>query len=124
MHTTGLPLINYLPDGLALRMARRCSKRVAPEDGWETLLRAGIRGGTVGEILQNLAASDASALLRPRPEVGDQIDLWYGKLSRRQAWLKAGVWGALKMLKAVSGIELTPELALAIRKPAELTAAR
>jgi 2-polyprenyl-3-methyl-5-hydroxy-6-metoxy-1,4-benzoquinol methylase len=121
IHTTGLPLINYLPDGLALRMAR-LSKRVRPEDNWESLLRAGIRGGTVREILGILeacgAASGSPVLLQPRSSVGDQLDLWYGKLSPRHAWFKRSVWLSLKALKTVSGIELTPELALAIRKVA------
>jgi 2-polyprenyl-3-methyl-5-hydroxy-6-metoxy-1,4-benzoquinol methylase len=118
IHTTGLPLINYLPDGLALRMAR-LSKRVRPEDDWETLLRAGIRGGTVREILGILAASGSPPiLLQPRKSVGDQLDLWYGKLSPRHAWLKQSVWLSLKVLKTVSGVELTPELALALRKAA------
>jgi 2-polyprenyl-3-methyl-5-hydroxy-6-metoxy-1,4-benzoquinol methylase len=118
MHTTGLPMINYLPDGLALRMARRFSKRVKLDADWEALLRMGVRGGTVREILAILATCGSPALLRPRSSVGDQIDLWYGKLSRHHAWLKKSIWVSLKILKTATGVELTPELALAIRKEA------
>jgi len=118
MHTTGLPMINYLSDGLAHRAARHFSKRVSPDGDWEELLRMGIRGGTVREILEILATCGSPALIEPGMGVGDQIDLWYGKLSRRHAWLKKSVWASLKMLKRVTGIELTPELALAIRKQA------
>lgn len=117
-HTTGLPLINYLPDGLALRIARRFSKHVRGDEDWEALLRAGIRGGTVREILGILASSGSPALLEPRKSVGDQIDLWHGKLSRRHAWFKKSIWLSLKMLKMLTGVQLTPELALAIRKEA------
>lgn len=117
-HTTGLPLINYLPDRLALRMARRFSARVKPDDDWETLLREGIRGGTVREILGILAKDGSPVLLEPRKHVGDRIDLWYGKLSSRHAWLKWSVWASLKLLKATTGAVLTPELSLAIRKQA------
>jgi len=115
-HTTGLPLINYLPDRLALRMARRLSRRVKRDDDWETLLRAGIRGATVREILGILATCGSPSLLQPKGSVGDRIDLWYRKLSRRNAWLKRSIWLSLKTLKVISGVELTPELALAIRK--------
>jgi 2-polyprenyl-3-methyl-5-hydroxy-6-metoxy-1,4-benzoquinol methylase len=115
-HTTGLPLINYLPDELAWRMATRLSRRVRRDDEWETLLRAGIRGGTAGEVMDILGDFGEPVMLAPRREVGDQIDLWYGKLSRRHAWLKFGIWAGLKTLKHVGRVELTPELALAIRK--------
>lgn len=117
-HTTGLPLINFLPDALALRAARRFSKHVAPGTDWPTLLRMGIRGGTTREVLDILSPHGAPKLLAPRRDVGDQIDLWHGKLSPRHAWLKRGIWASLKALKAATRIELTPELALAIRKAA------
>jgi len=116
IHTTGLPLINYLPDSLALLMARHFSRRVRPDDDWDTMLRAGIRGSTVREIMGILATYGSPTLLEPRNSVGDQIDLWYGRLSRRHAALKKMIWAALKVLKKTTGIELTPELALAIRK--------
>lgn len=115
-HTTGLPFINYLPDGLALRAARRFSKHVAPGTDWPTLLRMGIRGGTTREILGILSGCGSPVLMKPLKRVGDQLDLWHGKLSPRHAWFKRSVWLSLKTLKAVSGIELSPELALAIRK--------
>src|SRR5205085_4362018 len=84
MHTTGLPLINYLPDALAFSAARRFSKRINGDEDWTALLRAGIRGATTGEILRVLGAR--SALLEPQR--GDHIALWYGKLSKRYGWLK------------------------------------
>ena len=117
-HTTGLPGINYLPDGIALRAARRFSKRVGPGADWQKLLRDGIRGGTVGEILGILAASGKPALLEPRESVGDRIDLWRQTLSPRHARVKDGIWVFLKLLKLATGIQVTPDLALAIRNAA------
>lgn len=117
MHTTGLPGINYLPDRLALRAARRFSKRVGRNADWQTLLREGIRGGTVRELLGLLATGGSSALLEPRKNVGDRIDLWRASLSPRHAWLKDGIWMSLKLLKCATGVQLTPDLALALRKP-------
>jgi 2-polyprenyl-3-methyl-5-hydroxy-6-metoxy-1,4-benzoquinol methylase len=117
VHTTyGLPLINYLPDSLTLWAARKFSKRVSPTDDWTTLLRRGIRGGTVPEILDILGGPAHAELLRPSPEVGDRIDLWFSTLSPRHAWLKRSIWGSLKVIKALTGKQITPTLSLAIRK--------
>jgi 2-polyprenyl-3-methyl-5-hydroxy-6-metoxy-1,4-benzoquinol methylase len=112
MHTTGLPLLNYLPDALALSVARRFCKRINGDEDWPALLRAGIRGATIGEILRVLGGG--ATLLAPKH--GDQIDLWYGKLSSRHGWLKRSIWAALKALKPIAGIHLVPELTLALRK--------
>lgn len=117
-HTTGLPLINYLPDGIAMRVARRFSPHVRRDMQWEEMLRAGIRGATVGEVLRILSKQGSPALLAPRRGVGDRIDLWYAKLSPRRAWLKRSLWASLKAGKRITGLELTPQLALAIRKHA------
>jgi 2-polyprenyl-3-methyl-5-hydroxy-6-metoxy-1,4-benzoquinol methylase len=116
LHTTGLPLINFLPDWLAMRIARRFSRRVNPAADWERMLRDGIRGATVREIVRMLGGS--VAVLAPRAEVGDRIDVWYGKLSPRCALLKKSIWASLKVLKMLSGIQLTPSIALALRKQA------
>lgn len=114
MHTTGLALINYLPDGLAYRAAHRFSRRVHPEDDWQTLLRDGIRGATVREVLGILPG--AAELLAPLPGTGDRIDLWHRKLSPRYRLLKRSAWLALKLLKPLGGEDFVPELCLAIRK--------
>lgn len=113
VHTTMLPLINYLPDRLAHLTARLLSKRVNPDDrSWETMLRDGIRGATRREILSHL---DPCAVIL-EPMSGDLIDLWYGKLSKSHAWLKRTIWGALKVLKRLGAGDCVPELTLAIRK--------
>ena len=114
-HTTGgLPFINYLPDRVALAYARRFAKRIAPTETWSSLLRRGIRGGTVGEIMGILGGCARAELLPPR--VGDRIDLWHRTLSRRHAVLKKAVRTALKLNRVVTGLEIVPTLALAIRK--------
>src|SRR5438309_766029 len=80
IHTTGLPLINYLPDALAYRFTQHFCKRINGDEDWPALLRAGIRGATIGEILRVLGGD--AALVKPKQ--GDQIDLWHGKLSRSE----------------------------------------
>jgi 2-polyprenyl-3-methyl-5-hydroxy-6-metoxy-1,4-benzoquinol methylase len=116
VHTTGLPLINYLPDKLALLAARKFSKLVHPDEDWPTLLRRGIRGATVSEILEILRTCGTPVLLKPAKEVGDRIDLWLSSLSNRYAWLKKSIWASLKAIKGLTGVEITPTLNLAIRK--------
>lgn len=113
MHTTRLPLINYLPASLAHRIARRYA-RADIGGTWEAMLRAGIRGATSGEIV-GLLGPDAR-LMEPRQ--GDLIDLWYGKLSKRHAAFKKGLRATLKAIKPLGGTHLVPELTLAIRKSA------
>lgn len=117
-HTTGLPFINYLPDSLALAYARRFCKRMSPTESWNSMLRRGIRGGTVREVLGVLGGRAHAELLAPRESVGDRIDLWHGSLSRRYAALKRSVWAGLKLGKALTGLEIVPSLSLAIRKVA------
>jgi SAM-dependent methyltransferase len=117
VHTTsGMPLINYLPDRMTLEIVRRFSRRYAGEVSWERLLRDGIRGGTVPEVLGILAQNGHPVLLAPRGEVGDRIDLWYQGLSARHRWLKLTIWASLKLVKAVTGKVMAPSLALAVRK--------
>ena len=123
-HTTGLPLLNYLPRSVVLAIARRHSDRVARNESWESLLRRGIRGGRVGTILRQLGrgAAGRPELLAPAElACADRIDLWLllsqrmsggGPPGAKKRILAAG----LKLLKRLSGVELLPELSLAIRK--------
>lgn len=121
-HTTRLPLLNYLPSAAALRYARRCSPRVRREDTWEDLLRAGIRGGTVGEIMRLLRrAGGKPRLLEPNaPGIRDRIDIWRAvSTSRRSPAALDALARAMKLWRAVTGTVVTPSLALAIRKEAD-----
>ena len=117
VHTTGgMPLINYLPDRLALRVLRKYCALVKPDEEWHTLLRRGIRGATVPEVLRCLSDPRHAILLKPAARVGDRIDLWLNTLSAKHGWLKRSIWASLKAIKLVTGREITPSLSLAIRK--------
>jgi 2-polyprenyl-3-methyl-5-hydroxy-6-metoxy-1,4-benzoquinol methylase len=120
-HTTGLPLINYLPDRLALSFARSFSKRVDRHETWEALLRQGIRGGTENEVAGIITTSCAgkATVLRPRAQDGirDRIDIWYTESSRaRLPAIKLSMRVLFKLVKAVTGAQITPELILAVEK--------
>jgi len=119
LHSTMLPFINYMPRSLALIYARVFSKMIDPKNSWEQLLREGIRGATVGEIVANLKNFGANPeLLKPsRNGLTDRIDLFYSKTDlSRHTMLKKSAWGVLKGLRMLTGIELITDLTLALRK--------
>ena len=121
LHTTGLPLINYLPDRLTLFCSRRFCKRVSRNASWDELLRRGIRGGTTREIMTILNRDGRKAeLLNPsRLRVRDHIDLWYrlSSTTRKPLIKRLMKWG-FRAVKAVTGVNMIPTLSLAIRKVA------
>lgn len=61
-HTTGLPLIPYLPPGLAFRLARALSDRVEPTETLEDLVGRGMVGVTYWEILRALPRGEARCM--------------------------------------------------------------
>lgn len=123
IHTTGLPLINYLPNRLAHVAATKLSRRVDKGASWEQLLRAGIRGGTEREVrgLLPTANGQAPIQLRPRePNLHDAPDLWYtiamqrhASASRRAAWLM------FKAVNLVTRDGFGTWLYMALRRPAD-----
>jgi len=119
MHTTGLPLINYLPDRLTLYCARRFSERVSLDASWPELLRKGIRGGTTREIIALLDREGREAEVINPSQLGvkDHIDLWYqlSSTTRKPLTKKLMMWG-FRVVKAVTGVTVIPTLSLAIRK--------
>ncbi|NLE75336.1 MAG: class I SAM-dependent methyltransferase [Chloroflexi bacterium] len=61
-HTTGLPLLPYLPASLAFRYARAASPRVAPTETLSDLVERGMIGVTYWEVLHALKPGDAVCL--------------------------------------------------------------
>jgi len=119
-HTTGgLPLINYLPKNIALLYVRNFSKRNLSLDSWTTLLRKGIRGGSLKEILNILSTSEYKPILMDPSRLGikNRIDLWY-QISEKTKYgaAKKIIRKVISIINAISSIELTPYLELAIRK--------
>lgn len=121
-HTTGLPLINYLPDRIALAYARHFSNRIPKSDSWESLLRKGVRGGAAQDILRRIEKNGGEAsILKPiRLGIHDWTDLWFegyaANASGRFSHLKRYSKIFFKAFSAITGILFVPYLSLAIKK--------
>jgi 2-polyprenyl-3-methyl-5-hydroxy-6-metoxy-1,4-benzoquinol methylase len=121
-HTTSLPAINYVPDWLALRLARRFSKRVKADASWESLLRAGIRGSTEGEVLGILrrARGGTPTALRPhRIGLRDRYDLWSAVTAPYIPFAaRVCTTFTLRTIERLTGIGMVPTLSMAVQKTA------
>lgn len=119
LHTTLMPIINYLPDKWTYEISRRFSKRVRRDDTWEQLLRKGIRGGTVNEIMKSLPVRMGKpVLLEPKNNgLRDRIDLYYYNTNQnRLKTVKQIAKFGIKAINAMSGAAIIPDLSLAIQK--------
>lgn len=121
VHTTGgLPLVNYLPSAVALRVVTRMSQQVEAGVTWSQLLRRGLRGGTERQFMRILADAGHhdAAIERPTKQgVKDQFDLWY-RISRGNGppGVKSHLRTVFRALHRILGISFTPYLAFAVRK--------
>lgn len=119
-HTTGLPGINYLPARAARFCALRLSKRLrGGAYSWDELLRKGIRGGSVREVMRILhRTGHAAELLRPsRRGVTDRIDLWYAlSTARRPHPAKRAVRWLYRAVFVTTRRTIVPVLTLALRR--------
>lgn len=121
-HTTsGMPLINYLPDRVTHYLVSHFSKRRSGSS-WEQLLRAGIRGATPKEIcssLRELGEEGIPVRLEPHLNgVHNDIELWYrstSTMSRRSAAIKRAIRTSAYVLWPLRQFML-PTIILAIRK--------
>lgn len=120
-HTTGLPLINYFPDQLAHLYATRFSKRNLEKADWPELLRRGIRGGSVREIMNILAACPQGAVLLEPSYLGikDRVDLWYVKIDRSKYPKIKELYALFARLLYSVGISMLPHISIAIKKKTE-----
>jgi SAM-dependent methyltransferase len=118
-HTTGLPLLNFLPDRAAHLAARRFSERIAPDATWPDLLRRGIRGGTEGGIVDDIRSGGGDPdLLRPtRLGLRDHADLWYAySTTARPHPVKRVMRTAFRAISRAARSSYAPGLSLALRK--------
>jgi SAM-dependent methyltransferase len=118
-HTTGLPLINFLPDRAAHLAARRFSERIDRGATWPELLRAGIRGGTERSIVRAIRGGGGDPLLLRPTRLGlkSHTDLWYAYSVRVRAHpVKRAMRTAFRTISRIGGTSYAPSLSVALRK--------
>ena len=117
-HTTGIPLLNYLPDSVALPVARLLSSRVKKRETWQSLLRRGIRGATSQEVLEILKSQDPGAeLVPPGRGLKTSHQIWLEAASERKMSVPMTIAvNTVKKLTAATGIGISPYICLAVRK--------
>ena len=119
IHTTNLPLINYLPSKLALPLVHAFSKRKQKDVDWQTLLRRGIRGGTPEEILKILKIEANQPILLKPTKMGlkSRADLWYQYVKEKNpnGYKKFG-FSLIRFFNYLPVICILPDLSLAIKK--------
>ena len=111
-HTTGLPLLNYLPHQLTLALAQRFGKYQHKGD-WPAYLRAGIRGGTEWSVLREIGYP--AEVLRPRQ--GDRADYWLTGTSSQRRTMKRLVAAGFRLADRLWGTIPATHLDVALRKP-------
>jgi 2-polyprenyl-3-methyl-5-hydroxy-6-metoxy-1,4-benzoquinol methylase len=122
LHSTHLPLINYLPDRAAHWAARKFASGgdVNRSPVWSDHLRGGIRGATEKSILRSITSNEDSipVLLEPSQRgLKDRCDYWHSRLSHRShKLLKGAAKMVLKTVYGLTGTVLTPNLSIAIQK--------
>lgn len=120
-HTTRLPLLNYLPAGAAHWAATRLSDRVPADASWHELLRSGIRGGTLGEIVSDIrhGGGDPLVLTPSGRGFSDHADLWFSySAQRRRTQVKKLMRGTFRVIGRVANTPFAPGLSLAFEKRA------
>jgi len=108
-HTSGLPLINFLPDKAAHLVARRFSKRIAQDASWPSLLRRGIRGGTEGSLVRDVRGGGGDPLLLRPQRLGltSHADLWYATRVRPHP-VKRAMRVAFRAINRIGGTSYAP----------------
>jgi 2-polyprenyl-3-methyl-5-hydroxy-6-metoxy-1,4-benzoquinol methylase len=127
-HTSGLALINYLPDSLALWAVHKFSKRAIRHSSWDQLLRAGVRGASVSEIMRHLSRIDPNAVrLQPIRLAASWAGIWYAakraRLRQVQSRLLRAAIVATERFVRLTRLPISPYVNIAISKGSESSAA-
>jgi SAM-dependent methyltransferase len=120
-HTTGgVWLLNYLPPTPAMWWARQCSRKIPRDATWPQLLRKGIRGGSVGEIVSILRREpgDRPEVLVPRLlGCTSRADIWCRETTLMSGSTSKNLMRSVLRLLGPLGTATLPYLAIAVRKP-------
>lgn len=115
-HTTSRPLVNYLPDRLALAVTRR-SGLYGPDLTWTGALRDGLRGATIAEIITciDAPAGTIQQMTSNERDARDQLELWWWGESRHTRQ-KAMAYRGLGWLRRLTGGVISPWINVVFHK--------
>jgi len=120
-HSTSRPLVNYMPDRLALFTMRHLSKggRFSHIRTWEDALRDGLRGATVREIMASLGAAPGAARIvrSSAPDARDMLEVWWHGECRKNRQ-KRFAYAALRIWRSMTGMVISPWVNLVVQKVA------
>jgi predicted O-methyltransferase YrrM len=119
-HSTRLWGINYLPDALAERLARRYGVRTRGRT-WQAMLRGGIRGGTERSIRMTLTGGhlQTAEVLQPNQHgLHNRADYWLSCTSPRGRTMKRLAARLFTLTDRLFGTVPTLNVSVAIRKRA------
>jgi SAM-dependent methyltransferase len=119
-HSTGLWLVNYLPDRMTHQLARKFSRMnpdVNHSPDWTVHLRGGIRGGSEAEIIRNLRLANAGKPTILQPTSQDRAAYWFASTNpRRLRLLKRCVAALFRVTDKLWGTVPSVNLDVVIRK--------
>lgn len=120
-HSTSRPLVNYMPDRLALFTMRHFSKggRFSHIRTWEEGLRDGLRGATVREIIASLGAPPGAARIvrSSAPDARDMLEAWWHGECRKTR-PKKFAYTVLSAWRSITGMVISPWINLVVQKVA------
>lgn len=115
VHTTSLPLLNYIPLALAWRIGSYFTRKNKHRREKIAMLRAGLRGTSKREMRRYLG-SEAVFLEPEGDNKKDIIDIWFSSDYHRSR-KKEITYIVCKALKKIVGVEITPWVTYVIKKP-------
>lgn len=122
-HSTGLWLINYLPDRLTHWTVRHFAGRnpaINHSKDWNVHLRGGLRGGTERDVIRNLTSGkmQSARVLQPNQNgLRDRADLWLSCTNpRRYRGLKRSIAAFFRLADSQLGTMPGINLEVAIQK--------
>lgn len=126
-HTTGIPLLAYVPDSVALRLAHRYSRRARNSETWPQLLRKGIRGSSLPQLRRSIRAGcgEEPVVLDPLDASGLIAFAFTTSTTKQRSALKRAmrrviaVGGRLPATVQRSAGFLLPYLTVALQRPSK-----
>lgn len=119
-HSTGLPVINYVPDRVALWLAQRfgrMNRSISSSPDWNVHLRGGLRGGSEADVIRNISDVGGQAkILQPRYKARDRAEHWLNAASPKYRPLKRVIASTFRVSDRLWGIVPSINMEVTLQK--------